>query len=404
VVVLSVSRQSGKSVIGQIVCGWRQDAAEEIFGEPQIVVSTANRLTTAYELWSAAAYRLQVSRSSRVRWARGAEELGDPAGSRWLVQAATPNLAVGLSVSLGLVDEAWNVDRDCVESALVPTMLEREAPQLWIVSTQGDSASDLMETYRQQGIAGLADPDAADVLLLEWSAEDAALVSDRAAWRDASPHWSERRERFLERQAATQSEAVFRTQYLNQRVNALGGWVTRSQWAECREPGLGLVGGAKAPRVIAACEYSEDAALYVLVVSQLVGERLVVRTYGERSLDDLWRRVCTLPRSALLLVSAGFKGRLPIAPCETRLVGVAELRLATRETLRAITDRVIAHDGDPELAAHVLSAVVAYTGESGPVISQRRSPAPITYARALVWIVGATLETGKPAPRVFSAA
>jgi len=136
-----------------------------------------------------------------------------------------------------------------------------------------------------------------------------------------------------------------------------------------------------------------------------IGDRIVARTYGERKIDELWRRVCELPRSALLLVSVGFKGRLPLAPCETRMVGVNELRLATRSALRAIADRVVSHNGDPELARHVLTAVVAYTGEAGPVLSQRRSPGPITYARALTWCIGATLEVAdvKPAPRVYSA-
>ena len=403
-VVLSVSRQSGKSVIGRIVCGWRQDAAAEIFGEAQIVLSTANKFQTARELWMGGAYAAQGVSGTRVVWARGAEEIGNGHGSRWLVQAATPNLGVGLSVSLGLVDEAWNVERDHVEASLVPTMLERESPQLYIVSTQGDSGSDLLEAYRRQGVRGIADPDSADVLLLEWSADPSADVTDRQAWRDASPHWSPRREKFIASQLEILPDQVFRCQILNQRVDALGGWITRQQWEACAAPELELQGGEAAPRIIAACEYSEDGSLYALVVSQRIGQRIIARAHGFRTIDELWARVLELPRSALLLVSVGFKGRLPLAPCDTRLVGVNELRLATRSALRAIADGMIAHDNDPQLARHVLTAVVAYTGEAGPVLSQRRSPGPITYARALTWCVGATLEIEerRPAPRVFS--
>jgi len=404
-VLLSVSRQSGKSVTGRAVCGWRQSEGAQTFGEVQTVLSTANKFQTALELWMGGAYAMQAQTASRVRWARGAEEIGDPNGSRWLVQAATPNLGVGLSVSLGLVDEAWNVERDYIEASLVPTMLEKESPQLWIVSTQGDSGSDLLESYRRQGIKGMADPDTSEVLILEWSADPSADVADREAWMAASPHWSERRSRFIETQLEILPDAVFRSQILNQRVDALGGWITRGQWEACLAPGLDLQAGPQAPKVIAACEYSEDGSLYALVVTQMIGDRLVVRTYGERTVDGLWQRVCQLPRSALLLVSVGFKGRLPLAPCDTRLVGVNELRLATRSALRAIADGMIAHDGSPDLSRHVLTAVVAYTGEAGPVLSQRRSPGPITYARALTWCVGATLEVDtKPAPRVFSRA
>jgi phage terminase large subunit-like protein len=403
VVVLSVSRQSGKSVIGQVVCGWRQDQGSQVFGEQQTIVSTANKFATAIELWQAVAFKLQASRGTDVKWARGAEVLGSPAGNRWLVQAATANLGVGLSVSLALCDEAWNIDRDHVEGALVPTMLERASPQLWIVSTQGDSASDLLETYRQQGMMGLRDPDRAEVLLLEWSADPAADVTDRDAWQQASPHWSERRERFIERQLEILPDQVFRQQILNQRTEALAGWVTRGQWAACRDP-IGFLAGPDAPKLIAACEFSEDGSLYALVITQQVAGRIVTRVMAEKTADGLWARVCELPQNALLLVSAGFKGRIPLAPCATRLVGVNEVRLATRPTLRAIQDQTIAHDGDPTLASHILTAVIAQAGEAGPVVSQRRSPGPITMARALCWCVGATLEIdAKPAPRVYSA-
>ena len=111
---------------------------------------------------------------------------------------------------------------------------------MWIVSTQGDSGSDLLEAYRRQGVRGIADPDTADVLLLEWSADPSADVTDRQAWRDASPHWSPRREKFIASQLEILPDGVFRTQLLNQRVDALGGWITRAQWEACSAPELEL--------------------------------------------------------------------------------------------------------------------------------------------------------------------
>ena len=161
----------------------------------------------------------------------------------------------------------------------------------------------------------------------------------------------------------------------------------------------------EAPQIIAAIEYSEDGQLFVFVATQRQGDRILVESAAVRTVDELWRLVVALPRSALLLQSVGFKGRLPLAPCESRPVGVAELRLATRTAHRAIADGVVAHDGDPQLANHVLTAVVAYTGESGPVLSQRRSPGPITLARALVWSLGAQHQVAepRPAPRVVHA-
>ena len=122
------SPQSGVRMRTRRVCrcrGWRQDEGADLFGEAQTVINTANKLTTAIELWQGVAYAAQARAGVQVRWARGDEAIGTPNGSRWLVQAATPNLGVGYSVSLALCDEAWNVPRDCVESSLVPTMLKR---------------------------------------------------------------------------------------------------------------------------------------------------------------------------------------------------------------------------------------------------------------------------------------
>jgi phage terminase large subunit-like protein len=399
IVVLTVARQSGKSVLGRVGCGWRMRCGRAYFDEKQLVVSTANKQATAREIWQEAAYTLITHDPSvRIRMALGSEEirvLGD--GGRWIVQAATANLAVGLTVSHGLVDEAWNVDRAAVESGLVPTMLQRRSPQLWIVSTAGDSGSDLLESYRGAALRQLDDPDTAEILLLEWSAEPDADIDDRQAWRAASPHWTAERESYLEMQLEVLPEQTFRTQMLNQKVAALGGWLSRAAWDRCRSP-LELAAAGDADRLYAAIEYAQDGGTFAMVAAQRVGDRIVVRSEQYRSLDDLWRRVCELPRSAILLQSIGFKDRLPLAPCETRPVGIAQLRSATRYAGRAITDGVVAHNGDPDLTQHVLSAVIAYS-ESGPVLSMRRSPAPITLARAMVWALGAILEpetAGRP--------
>jgi phage terminase large subunit-like protein len=407
IVVLTVSRQSGKSVLGRVGCSWRMGKGHEHFGEKQLVLSTANKQVTARELWQEAAYTMIAHNPDlRLRLAQGAEEMRihhGAGGGRWLVQAATANLAVGLSVSMGLVDEAWNVDRQAVESGLVPTMLQRRSPQLWIVSTAGDSGSDLLHVYRTAALRQLEDPETAEILLLEWSAEPDAAIDDIDAWKAASPHWSEGREAYIRTQMGILPEQTFRTQLLNQKVDALGGWLTRAAWDGCRSP-LEPRAGSSANRVHAAIEYAADGQSFAMVIGQRVEDRIVVRSWLMETIDQLWARVCELPRDALLLQSVGFRDRLPLAPCESKPVGLPELRLATRYAGRAITDQIVAHDGDPDLTAHVLAAVIAYS-EQGPVLSMQRSPAPITLARALVWVLGSILEADQTTrPMVVSRA
>src|SRR4029077_8423806 len=89
-------------------------------------------------------------------------------------------------------------------------------------------------------IAQIAEPDAARILLLEWSAPPEAYVDDRDAWRLASPHWTPARLEALEHAFATSSEADWRRQYLNQWVLAARSWIAPAQWAEATEPGLAL--------------------------------------------------------------------------------------------------------------------------------------------------------------------
>ena len=226
-------------------------------------------------------------------------------------------------------------------------------------------------------------------------AEPDAAIDDRDAWRMASPHWTPGRESYLEMQLDVLPEQTFRTQLMNQKVDALGGWLSRQAWDRCKSP-LELVHGGE--RLYAAIEYAQTGDTFAMVAAQRVADSIVVRSWQYPTLDALWAGVCELPRNALLLQSMGFKDKLPLAPCETRPVGISQLRSATRYAGRAITDGVVAHDGDPDLTAHVLSAVVAYS-EQGPVLSMARSPAPITLARAMVWALGAILEpptAGRP--------
>src|SRR5262245_26209649 len=105
-------------------------------------------------------------------------------------------------------------------------MAEREQPQLVLVSTAHRRATALMLGRRQVALAQLEEGDGD--LLIEWSAPAGTELDDRTAWRLASPHWSERRERLVsKRHDAMQAGEIedpdepdpvesFRAQWLNQ--------------------------------------------------------------------------------------------------------------------------------------------------------------------------------------------
>jgi hypothetical protein len=268
-VVQSGPRQTGKSVLERVVCGWRQHQGV-LLGEPQDVLHLAHKMHAAEEVWKPAGrWAAGVYGRGAVRWTNGEQQITLPDGSRWLIQAANDGAGVAFSLSLVLVDEAWRVPRGIVDNGLVPTMAEVVDPQLWLVSTAGTSTSDLMLTYRQLGMAALDPGEDASVLLIEWSAPpgDEVDIADPGVWRAASPHWDARRETAVRRAFSKVTdhagELAFRQQWLNQWVPTLsapmftGELVDAATWRAALPAGpvaFGFdVSDDRSTAVIAAC-------------------------------------------------------------------------------------------------------------------------------------------------------
>jgi hypothetical protein len=205
-VLVTTRRQVGKSVALRELCLWRVHQAE-LFGEEQLIMHTAKDLSVAKEvqrparIWSEDHHYI-------VRKTHGQEEIELPDGSRWMIRGTRS--VYGYSVSMALVDEAWGVDPLIVDDGLEPTMIERESPQLWLISTAHRQASSLMLKRRKQALRDLLDPK--DTLIMEWSALRNAKHSDELAWQSASPHWDERAEAFISSKVGTDG---FAEQWLN---------------------------------------------------------------------------------------------------------------------------------------------------------------------------------------------
>jgi hypothetical protein len=106
-------------------------------------------------------------------------------------------------------------------------MVEREQPQMLLVSTAHRRATQLMLEHRKLALASLERGDGD--LIVEWSAPSDAELDDVASWRLASPHWTEKRQRLIRKrlELAQSGEAdpdpeepdpveSFRAQWLNQ--------------------------------------------------------------------------------------------------------------------------------------------------------------------------------------------
>jgi hypothetical protein len=193
---LTVARQVGKSYLMREACLWRMHQGGR-FDEPQTVVHTGKDLPVCVEIQRPARRWARSERFAdvyKVRDANGQEQIEYLAdGSRWLVKAKES--VYGLSASMAVVDEAWAVPATMIEEGLVPTMVELAAAQLWLVSTAHRKATALMVARRN---AALADLDGYDAdLWVEWSAAPGVDLDDEAGWRQASPHWTDRRRRLI---------------------------------------------------------------------------------------------------------------------------------------------------------------------------------------------------------------
>lgn len=246
VVLISTPRQTGKSWVERMACWWRLRQAER-FGEAQTILHVAHLAKTAYEVWRPASYAA-IAEGYNVRRANGEQMIETPDGSRWLLQAATDGAGVGFSLSMALVDEAWQVPRRVYDDAISPTLAESASAQGWLVSTAGESASDLMMAYRNAALADIDAGRAGDVLLLEWSAPpDPDLdLDDPRVQRAATPHWSAERADVM-RRARLADELAYRRQMLNQWVpSAAPALVQPARWellATGREPGMPVAFG-----------------------------------------------------------------------------------------------------------------------------------------------------------------
>jgi hypothetical protein len=311
----------------------------------------------------------------------------------WLVQAASRNAGVGHSCSLIVVDEAWNVEREVVEAALAPSQLEREDPQLWLVSTAGDGSSDLFAEHRALAIAELSNPDTANTLILEWSSAPDAELDDRSAWREASPHWNERRLERLERLYRSTPATDFRRQYLNQWVTgSAGSWVSDLAWMRCRDDARELPSRALGAVAIETHLAGEPFGWVHAALEQESGD-VVVRAGVCSSRRELWHELETIAhrhRGVRVIYPEGFRHHVPAISGVGELVKVtpADTFAAYAATVGAIRAGGVIHAGQAALTEQVLSAVAYSVPDRGSTLSSRASSGPIYLARALVWAVG----------------
>ena len=397
VVVLTVGRQSGKSWMSRGICLWRLHHAE-LFGETQTILHMANKRDTAMEvLRPAGLWALEKYGKGSVRWGNSGAGIILPSGDRWLIHAANDSAGVGYSCSMVFADEAWKIARPVIDDAVMPTMSEREQPQLWLVSTAGDSTSDLMIQYRSAAIEQLDAP--GGTLLLEWSAPADADPDDPETWAWASPEWTPKRQAFVERQHATVEESSFRREWCNQWVVKSGGWLKDSQWDDTTSE-------EQLPTDttwVVAVESSFDGQGHaVAVAGVLEDERVVVRVSTMRTMKQVDERLAQLRAEhpmLFVIVTPGYVDRL--SERFDQLVGQREAVGGTQALLDLFDRRAILHDGGILLREHFASSRISKR-DAGWVLSSAMGEGPSYAARAVMFAAAQSTKRQRPTAIIHS--
>jgi hypothetical protein len=346
------------------------------------------------------------------------EEIETPDGSRWIVRGK--NSIYGYSASLAAVDEAWKVSPEVVEDGLEPTMAERASSQIVLASTAHRFATGLMQSRRAAAIEQLDDP--RDTLILEWSAPGSADISDRNAWRMASPHWSDRREKLVEAQhgrALTGAPSVdpdepdplasFRSQWLNiwpPRIVASSGreqpLLQEGDW-----PGLVEYGLVPPGELVLGLEdwYGQGAAAGV--AGRLPDGRLFVwgTLHSRRSEAAAWLTglAGTHPGSRLVVgASLEHDPDAAAIPVEAReLAGQTETRQALPLLRELVAAGRLAHDGGADLSGQVEGCRVVESRAGGLAVAP--GPARTDLLRAAAWALAvlARLPVPEEEPDIF---
>jgi phage terminase large subunit-like protein len=399
-VVITVGRQSGKSWLSRGLCLWRLHHAD-LFGETQTVLHVANKRSTALEVMRPAGlWATEVYGKKAVKWGNEAAGIELPTGDRWLIHAANDSAGVGYSCSMVFCDEAWKIPQSVISDSIAPTMVMREQPQIYLVSTAGDSQSDLMQNYRQRALDRLDDEEPSSVLLLEWSAPAEADPSLVETWKWGSPEWSDKRELFLAEQWARIEESAFRRQYCNQWVIRSDHWLLDKWWNGTLDPEALLDQGAVWS---VAVETDFDGMGHAVAIAAPNADgHIVIRVTTHRTIaevDKQLEKIRAEHPSIYVQVTPGYVDRL--RQKFDALVGQREAVSATQVLQDLFSRQQLRHDGSQVLQEHFANSKISMR-QGGWVLTAPMGRNGIYAARAVMFAVSQAAKAPRSVATIYT--
>lgn len=362
------------------------DQADLIFGAAKTMVAESATLRAICEVYENEILVPSIPGAKLVRVAAAARKFGS-------------NLD-GKNIFVVICDElhVWEGERgEIVWGTLTRGTVARREPMVLQITTAGFDRDSICWKQYEHARKVLANPDhdpAFYAFVVE--APDGAPYDDPATWAQVNPSFGEiMHEGFYQDQLTKQPENEFRRFYLNQWTRSASSWLPAGTWAACRS-GLDIEFGAPVFVGVDAALYHDSTAVVVVAP---VDERFVVRSriwvpnadnkidlaevmQHLRDLAQLYRLQTVAYDPRFFDVPAGMLADEGIPMLEVPQ-SAERMMPACGEAWELIVSRRVAHDGDPVLEDHVLSAQQR-PSERGWTLSKQRSGRHIDACIAMV--------------------
>lgn len=404
-VVTLISRQNGKTFLLKILAlyfMYIRGALERV-----TVLGAAQSLDIAKEAWAGAVELAEDvddlrSEIDAVRRANGEITLSLTNGSRYRIAAATRSAGRGLSVDLLILDELREHRSWEAWGALSKTTTARPNALTVGISNAGDDQSVVLNSLRSQGIAGEDE----SLGLFEWSAPDGCELDDLQAIAQGNPGLGRTVDLAAILSAMrTDPPAVFRTETLCQRVDALDAALDLEAWKASADPSGSL--GSVRERVALCLDVALDGAHVTLAGAAVLDDgRVRVESIAAWDTPDRARREL---RALIERIRPAAIGWFPSGPgaalaADLRQLGAVELKGSdVTEACQSFSDLVgarrIAHPGDPLLNAHLAGSSKLKTGDGWRFARRGVGHVDAAYAAAGAVHIARTLPTPKRRPK-----
>lgn len=400
-VLVMAARQNAKTHLARIITLWRMYRTDR----PQTILGVAQDLAQAAYAWEltlrAAEARpyLAADIITRSR-ASGQYRFVLANGSEYTIRSANASAGRGLTCALVLFDELRTQTDADGWTSVTPTITASQNGQIIALSNAGDDSSTVLNDLYAAGIAGGSD---SQILVMSWSAPDGCERDDLEAWRMANPGlgriitFDSLRAQY---QALKSKPEKFRTEHLNQRVEATDSAVDLEAWRGSADSAGSL--SLYRQRVVAGFDVFNDHAVLAVAAQLRDG---TIRVELADSWDTAAEARTALP--ALLdkirprrlgwypTAGAAFGPVLRTRPGSTEINGTA-ISEACMGFADLVSARQIVHGDQMLLNRHIAAAERLPRGD-GWVFGRRGSHGTITAAYAAAAAV--QMVTSGPGPQ-----